>query len=504
MAGRSMTTARTDADIICALRDGDRNALAELYDRYADRLYDFCRSVLRDDAEAADVTQDTFLYAVEHADALRDPSKVRAWLYAIARHACFKRQKKRRQHVGDDVLDRVASSSATPDEVVEDDELAALVWSAADGLTTRDRALLDLHLRQGLVGAELADAIGESPSHTNVLLSRVRDHVERSIGALLVARVGRKDCDELAGILNGWDGKLTPLLRKRLARHVDDCDICGARRKVLVNPLALFGAAPAMAAPVALRDRVLDRASSPVPHKSRRPRALHHLERTRRWIPFVIGALVALVAVTMLGATVAAGGSSRKRVVTRAAAAPDITTSPTTVRRSTSPRTTVTVPGPATATSIATTIVGTRIAPAPGLPAPGGQPSGGGTPVVPQGGGSPPPPPTTVHVIPPVSLSFGGSGLSIHSGAFLDINVIVHGGAPGATATIGASLSGPYAYEFNIHANSCTGAIGTGNQCTITLLLDATTIDPDANLTITMNAGAVTKSYTLHIIGIYH
>ena len=41
-------------------------------------------------------------------------------------------------------------------------ELQELVWSAAAGLSPRDQALLDLNLRQGLEGQDLADAMGTS------------------------------------------------------------------------------------------------------------------------------------------------------------------------------------------------------------------------------------------------------------------------------------------------------------------------------------------------------
>ena len=77
------------------------------------------------------------------------------------------------------------------------EELQELVWSAAAGLSARDQALLDLNLRQGLEGQDLADAMGTSLNNSYVMLSRLRDQVERSLGALLIARLGRDDCEEL-------------------------------------------------------------------------------------------------------------------------------------------------------------------------------------------------------------------------------------------------------------------------------------------------------------------
>ncbi|NHA00661.1 hypothetical protein G5V59_13260 [Nocardioides sp. W3-2-3] len=59
-------------------------------------------------------------------------------------------------------------------------------------------------------------------------------------------------------MLRGWDGTFSPLVRKRVARHVDGCDVCAHRRRLMVSPLALLAGVPAFAAPAALRDRVLE------------------------------------------------------------------------------------------------------------------------------------------------------------------------------------------------------------------------------------------------------
>jgi len=247
-----------DADLVLAARTGDREALAAIYDRYADRLHDYCWSILRDPHEAADAFHDAFLAASQRLDQLRDPSKLRPWLYAIARHEALRRATARgRQQPTAEVDDVTPAGGPEVDDPYRQEEAAALVWAAAAGLAPRDRALLDLNVRQGLEGQELAEAIGVEPSHAYVLLSRLRDQVERSLGALLVARYGRRDCPDLARILEGWDGKFSPILRKRVARHADSCSTCADRRRLLASPTALLGVVPLLPAPADLKDRIL-------------------------------------------------------------------------------------------------------------------------------------------------------------------------------------------------------------------------------------------------------
>jgi RNA polymerase sigma factor (sigma-70 family) len=248
----------TDAELVAGVLAGDREAFAGVYDRYADRLFDFCYSVLRDRQDAEDAVQDTFVLVAQRLSQLNDPERLRPWLYAVARSVAFRRAKTRKRVVLDAEVSDMVDPSAGPQRAAEQAALRDLVWSAAAGLSERDRALLDLHLRQGLDGAELGEAMGVSSSHAYVLLTRLRDQVERSLGALLIARLGRKDCVELDELLSGWDGKFSPLMRKRVARHVDSCDVCTDKRRAMISPLALLAAVPLITAPLYLRDRVLD------------------------------------------------------------------------------------------------------------------------------------------------------------------------------------------------------------------------------------------------------
>ena len=80
----------TDAALaVAAARDPA--AFAAIYDRYSDRLHDFCLGMLRDRDAAADAVQDTFITAATRLTQLREPDKLRPWLYAIARHEALRR-----------------------------------------------------------------------------------------------------------------------------------------------------------------------------------------------------------------------------------------------------------------------------------------------------------------------------------------------------------------------------------------------------------------------------
>ena len=79
-----------DSEIVASIAAGHSGGLAEAYDKYAGPLYEYCRSMLTDAGDAADAVQDTFVIAAARAAGLRDPERLRAWLYAVARGECLR------------------------------------------------------------------------------------------------------------------------------------------------------------------------------------------------------------------------------------------------------------------------------------------------------------------------------------------------------------------------------------------------------------------------------
>ena len=263
-----MTTARPaplvafdDAELARAAALGDQSAFGAIYDRYADRLHDFCVGMLRDRDAAADCVQDVFVTAATRLGQLREPDRLRSWLYAIARNEALARIRERRREQPSEQLPETPSGEPDPATIAARGELAELIGEACGGLSDRDRTVLELSYRRGLDGPELAAALGVSHSNANNLVGRLRQNMERSLGALLVCRTAATDperCPELAALLVHWDGKFTVLMRKRVARHIEGCAVCEEDRARMVNPVALLGSVPVIVpAPAWLREHTL-------------------------------------------------------------------------------------------------------------------------------------------------------------------------------------------------------------------------------------------------------
>jgi len=357
----------SDGELVSRYVGGDRSALGDIYERYSNQVYDLCMAMLHSPEDAADAFQDTFLIAARRLDGLRKPERLRPWLYSVARNQCRAslRERKRTHSEADAGSDVGVEVNMTGR--LETSELSQLVADAEAGLSERDQEILSLYMRHGLEGEDLAEVLGVSVQSAYKLVQRVKTRVERSIGSLLVARHGRRDCPSLDKLLAGWDGKFDSLLRKRVSRHIDGCDVCTRRRKALLDPSGMASALPFTPVPDALRTSFLDSllsgtAASPTREPSWRgdgfPAPVGKVGRRMSTLTFavVVGVLV------VIGGAIGAVGAGMIR--SRDAASPPVATltaAPTTVSTTTEPATSATSAtiAPTTSTTTTTSIVPT-------------------------------------------------------------------------------------------------------------------------------------------------
>lgn len=246
-----------DGELVTAFRAGDQAAFAAIYDRYAHRIYSYCLTMLRNPDDAADAAHDAFVKAATRLDQLNDPHKLRPWLFAIARNEARAEGRLRARVTPEEDLSESLIDDPDMAMGAKQAELRTLVWQAVDGLGERDQELMALHLTEGLEGEDLAEAMGVDMSHLHVLVSRMKSRVEKALGALLIARLGSDECDELETVLGDWDGRYDPNVRARVTRHVGGCEVCQERRAVLMAPANVLPGVMVLAAPPSLRERVM-------------------------------------------------------------------------------------------------------------------------------------------------------------------------------------------------------------------------------------------------------
>lgn len=253
--GEELVAYPTDADLVLAAQAGDMESFEQLYRRYFDKLYDFAVRTIRDRHGAADAVQDTFIKAYERIGQLRNPESFRPWIFAIVRREAISGFRVRSREAVTSTLEEEEAAlnpllAQVSDDVHDDPAIAAelsdsaaLVWEAAASLDSATYTMLDLHVRQGLSSAEIADVLQISKGNAYTKLNRMKERTGAAISTYLLIRKGSADCDELSELVGDID--LPPVsesLRNAVDRHVRDCDVCNERRKALVAPLKVFAA----------------------------------------------------------------------------------------------------------------------------------------------------------------------------------------------------------------------------------------------------------------------
>jgi RNA polymerase sigma factor (sigma-70 family) len=134
------------ASLVLAAAGGEQQAWDELVERFGGLVWAIARAHRLGPADAADVSQTTWLRLVEHLHRLRDPEHVGGWLATTARNECLRVIRRANRELPDDNLDAELDSSGeqapSPESVVLSNERRRLLWRALSRLSQRCQLLL--------------------------------------------------------------------------------------------------------------------------------------------------------------------------------------------------------------------------------------------------------------------------------------------------------------------------------------------------------------------------
>lgn len=163
----------SEASEIARAASGDRSAQAALVHRHMPRAYALARRMLRDDAEAEDVTQEAFLRAWKAMPDWQPRARFSTWLHRVVLNLCYDRLRKHRETLMAEPPERV-DPAPKPDEAVEQTQRMAHLSAAIDALPERQRAALSLCALDGRSNIEAAEIMEVSVEALESLLARAR------------------------------------------------------------------------------------------------------------------------------------------------------------------------------------------------------------------------------------------------------------------------------------------------------------------------------------------
>jgi len=190
-----------DAELVRRAQGGELDAFEALTNRYEQRVYSLALRMLRHEQDAEDVTQQTFLSALENLGGFRGDASFATWLLRIATHAALKVIRKRKgldtvsleeaTEPGEDYdsiphPEYIADWKQSPEQLVHKNEIRRLLDEALAKLDEKHRLVFLLRDVEGLSVRETAEALGLSEANTKVRLLRarlqLREELTRTLG----------------------------------------------------------------------------------------------------------------------------------------------------------------------------------------------------------------------------------------------------------------------------------------------------------------------------------
>ena len=172
----------TDDALVARIARGGTAAVRELFDRHAARILNLVYPIVGSLPMAEDVTQETFLALMEHAEQYRPEGKFRAWLSRIAINTALMELRERRRTAEAD-LERAIAEALRPDEELARAQASDIVLRALAELPEDQRIAVVLKKVEGLSYEEIAETLavnmGTAQSRVHYGLRRLREICER-------------------------------------------------------------------------------------------------------------------------------------------------------------------------------------------------------------------------------------------------------------------------------------------------------------------------------------
>ncbi len=197
---------------------GHERAFAVVYERHHQALYRYCRSILRNDADAQDALQSTFTAAFAALRRGGPTAPIRPWLFRIAHNEAVSALRRRRATVElSDATDYQTTS--VEDQVAERSRLDLLLRDLRE-LHDRQRSALVMRELSGLSHEEIALVLETSVGAAKQAIYEAR----RSLFEFAEGRA--MSCDEIRRTISDADRRL--LRSRRVRAHLHECSACAA------------------------------------------------------------------------------------------------------------------------------------------------------------------------------------------------------------------------------------------------------------------------------------
>jgi RNA polymerase sigma-70 factor (ECF subfamily) len=186
---RATWDAISDDEVVHRVRQGETALYEILMRRYNLRVYRVARTILRDDTEAEDVMQETYVRAYQHLHQFAGKAKFSTWLTKIAVYEALGRIRQRGRNKDLELaseeslytMTKTTPGPANPEQQTYDRELKVVLEHAIDALPDVYRSVFVLRAVEGLSVAETAGCLDVAAETVKTRLHRARAFLRKEI-----------------------------------------------------------------------------------------------------------------------------------------------------------------------------------------------------------------------------------------------------------------------------------------------------------------------------------
>ena len=182
--------AETEHSLIQRAQKGDHDAFAALVDEHQRYVYNLALRVVKDENEALDLTQETFVRAWTALPNFKGQSQFRTWLYRITTNLCYNRLPNLRRSLndlGDDVMEDIPETSSVmdnPAHEIESNETRKFLQQAIASLEENYRLLINLRYQNELSYEEIASTLNLPLGTVKTGIFRAKEQLRKSLAHL--------------------------------------------------------------------------------------------------------------------------------------------------------------------------------------------------------------------------------------------------------------------------------------------------------------------------------
>jgi RNA polymerase sigma-70 factor, ECF subfamily len=163
-------------EIVEECKKGRQKAQFELYELYAKAMYNICLRMVKNEMDAEDLLQNSFVDVFTKLDSFRFQSSIGAWIKRIVINNCINFLKKRRIFFEeiDERLGNVEEETVAQEPSLNLDAVKKAVFELPDGY----RVVFSLYLMEGYDHKEIADILNISVATSKSQFSRAKKKVK--------------------------------------------------------------------------------------------------------------------------------------------------------------------------------------------------------------------------------------------------------------------------------------------------------------------------------------